>query len=37
MNVYVKDRKRKAFLIDAMTDHIENFKKRMEQEGIKII
>lgn len=37
MNVYVKDRKRKAFFIDAMTDHIENFKKRMEQEGIKII
>ena len=36
MNVYVKGRKRKAFFIDGMTDHIGNFQKRMEQEGIEI-
>lgn len=37
LNVYVNGRKRKAFFIDGMTDHFDNFIKRMEKEGIEIV
>lgn len=37
MNVYVKGRKKKAFFVDGMTEHYDNFIKRMEKEGIEII
>jgi hypothetical protein len=37
MNVYVNGRKRKAFFVDGMTDHFDNFIKRMEKEGKEII
>lgn len=37
MNVYVNGKKRKAFFVDGMTDHLDNFIKRMEKEGKKII
>lgn len=37
MNVYVKGRKKKAFFVDGMTEHYDNFVKRMEKEGIEII
>lgn len=36
MNVYVEGRRRKAFFVDAMTDHYSNFVKRMEKEGKEI-
>lgn len=36
MNVYVENRKRKAFFIDGMSDHYTNFIKRMEKEEKKI-
>lgn len=29
--------KKKAFFVDAMTDHFDNFIKRMEKEGKEII
>ena len=31
MNVYVNGRKKKAFFVDGMTDHFDNFIKRMEK------
>lgn len=34
MNVYVNGRKKKAFFVDGMTDHFDNFIKRMEKEII---
>ena len=37
MNVYVNGRKKKAFFVDGMTDHFDNFIKRMEKEGKEII
>ena len=37
MNVYVYGRKKKAFFVDGMTDHFDNFIKRMEKEGKEII
>ncbi len=37
MNVYVNGRKKKAFFVDGMTDHFNNFIKRMEKEGKEII
>ena len=37
MNVYINGRKKKAFFVDAMTDHFDNFIKRMEKEGKEII
>lgn len=37
MNVYVNGKNRKAFFIDGMTDHFDNFVKRMEKEGKKVI
>ena len=37
MNVYIKKKKKKAFFVDAMTDHFDNFIKRMEKEGKEII
>ena len=37
LNVYVNERKKKAFFVDAMTDHFDNFIKRMEKEGKEII
>ena len=37
MNVYSNGRKKKAFFVDAMTDHFDNFIKRMEKEGKEII
>lgn len=37
MNVYINGRKKKAFSVDAMTDHFDNFIKRMEKEGKEII
>ena len=37
MNVYINARKKKAFFVDAMTDHFDNFIKRMEKEGKEII
>ena len=37
MNVYVNGRKKKAFFVDGITDHFDNFIKRMEKEGKEII
>lgn len=37
MNVYINGRKKEAFFVDAMTDHFDNFIKRMEKEGKEII
>ena len=37
LNVYVNARKKKAFFVDGMTDHFDNFIKRMEKEGKPII
>ena len=37
MNVYINGRKKKAFFVDVMTDHFDNFIKRMEKEGKEII
>ena len=37
LNVYVNGKNRKAFFIDGMTDHFDNFVKRMEKEGKNII
>ena len=37
MNVYVNGRKKKAFFVDGMTDHFDNFIKRIEKEGKEII
>ena len=37
MNVYVNGRKKKAFFFDGITDHFDNFIKRMEKEGKEII
>lgn len=37
MNVYINGRKKKAFSVDAMTDHFDNFIKRMEKGGKEII
>ena len=37
LNVYVNERKKKAFFVDGMTDHFDNFIKRMEKEGKEII
>ena len=31
LNVYVNGKNRKAFFIDGMTDHFDNFVKRMER------
>lgn len=33
----LKDGKRKLFFVDGMTEHYDNFVKRMEKEGIEII
>ena len=35
--MYVIGRKKKAFFVDGMTDHFDNFIKRMEKEGKEII
>lgn len=37
LNVYVNARKKKEFFVDGMTDHFDNFIKRMEKEGKPII
>ncbi|EGT3902777.1 hypothetical protein ERM42_10515 [Clostridioides difficile] len=37
INVYVNGRKKKAFFVDGMTDHFDNFIKRIEKEGKEII
>ena len=34
---YTHLRKKKAFFVDGMTDHFDNFIKRMEKEGKEII
>lgn len=37
IRVYVKGKKRTAFLVDAMNDGVDNFIKRMEKENVQII
>ena len=37
IQMVLKHRKKKAFFVDGMTDHFDNFIKRMEKEGKEII
>ena len=37
MNVYVNGRKKKAFFVDGMTDHFDNFIKRMEKREKRLL